>query len=144
MAKSASVTTSQPVPSQQRGLKRGGTTPPGGSKPQTYKLWLAHLLTSERHRKEFTATIQDASHPHFMAATKHAAAYAHGLPTQVIELPAQNPDAVLTGEQIAERVWQRLEQLAQVAPQDRRLQVVASIQGAEAILNAAEPAEVVK
>lgn len=67
-----------------------------------------------------------------------------GMPVQAVEVAEPSAESALTGEQIAERVWQRLEQLAQVAPQDRRLQVVASIQGAEAILNAAEPAEVVK
>lgn len=136
MAKPLAVATSQPVPSQQRGLKRGGTTPPGGSKPQTYKMWLAHLLTSEKHRQAFTATLEDASHPQFLAATKHAAAYAHGMPTQAIEVKDTTPDREMTGEDVRQRLLGSIPILLQTLPGDamERAKFLAGLKQAEIVM----------
>lgn len=86
------------VPKQQRGLRRGNPgNKGGGDKPQTYKLWLKHLLSSEKHRKEFTAVIEDKDHPKFMIATEHAAAYAEGKPVQKLEADVQAQIVVTQG-----------------------------------------------
>lgn len=69
----------------------------GGDKPKTYKMWLAHLLTSEKHRKEFTKVIEDGDHPAFKFATEHAAAYAEGKPTQKIEADVKGSITVTHG-----------------------------------------------
>lgn len=68
-------------------LNRGGTkgNKGGGDKPRTYKMWLASLLTSEKHRKEFTKAMEDSSHSAFMKATEHAAAYAEGKPKETVK-----------------------------------------------------------
>lgn len=49
-------------------------------KTKTYRHWLEERLRAAKHRKAFTNAIEDDTHRHFMRATQHAAAYAHGPP----------------------------------------------------------------
>lgn len=108
----------------------------GGNKPQTYKMWLASLLTSEKHRKEFMAVIQDKSHPAFMAATVHAARYAVGLPTQAIELTTPDPESNLTGEERRMRLLGAIPVLIQTLPasMSERAKLLGAIQQVETVM----------
>lgn len=51
-----------------------------------YRIWLKTLVDSPKHRAEFQRILEDGDHPQFIPATKHAAAYAVGLPTQKVEV----------------------------------------------------------
>ena len=53
-----------------------------GPRPDWYREWLGRLLREKRHKSAFTRAITKDRHPAFMPATKHAAAYAIGLPVQ--------------------------------------------------------------
>ena len=58
------------------------TSRSGGRKPFEYREWLRGLLHDPRHQRAFHTVLTNPKHPHFIAATKHAAAYAEGLPIQ--------------------------------------------------------------
>jgi hypothetical protein len=105
----------------------------GGDKPKTYKLWLASLLDSEKHRKEFAATMEDRNTPAFIAATKHAAAYAHGMPTQAIEVKDTTPDKEMTGEDVRRRLLGAVPALIQTLPGNaqERAQLLADLKAVE-------------
>lgn len=108
----------------------------GGPKPQTYKLWLASLIESEKHRLEFTAVMENKDHPAFMAATKHAAAYAVGMPTQTIEVRPADPDADLTGEAVRSRLLTAIPILLQMLPGNalERATFLAGLKQAEVVM----------
>lgn len=77
------------VPPQQKGLKRGNKGNKGGrSYPKTYKVWLKHLLDSEKHREEFAKQIEDGESTNFKFATEHAAAHAYGKPKETVKADA--------------------------------------------------------
>lgn len=91
--KKTSVETSAPVrmhvPKHGGGQLRNGGKPGnrgGGRKPKEYKAWLASLLDSDTHRKEFEKAMQDRTDPRFEFATKHAAEYGHGKPAATVHL----------------------------------------------------------
>lgn len=118
MPKTLTLTAPNPVPSKQRGLKRGGNhgNKGGGPTSQVYKTWLASLLHSPKHQKEFVAVIENADHPAFIPATKHAAAYAHGLPIQAVQVQDTTPRNALAGEALAELLLHALPLLLQGRP----------------------------
>ena len=72
----------------------GGALRPGGKKgnrgggrhSSEYKLWLATLLRSQRHQREYIRIMEDGDHPAFMAATKHAADHGVGKPVEHIQV----------------------------------------------------------
>ena len=71
---------------------RGGPRPGSGRKPNEYKAWLGKLLDSPEHRAAFEREIQgQGTDKGFAFATKHAAAYAKGLPAQPITGPDGEP-----------------------------------------------------
>lgn len=73
-----------------------------GRRPPEYRQWLSRLLSEKQHRSAFQRAVTKDKHPHFMTATKHAAAYAIGLPVQpMVDLTPKEP-AHLTGLQLAE------------------------------------------
>lgn len=136
MPKKLTLTPSNSVPPQQRGLRRGNPGNKGGvggpSKP--YRIFLADLLASEKHREAFKQTIEDKDSPAFMAATKHAAAYTEGLPTQAIEVKDTTPDKEMTGEDIMRRVLRSIPILLQSATPPERALLLAGIQEAETVM----------
>lgn len=72
-----------------RGPKRGAKN--AGRPKGTYLDWLGELLDSDDHRAEFEAQVKGRrSEKAFSFATKHAAAYKHGLPTQSVELTGKD------------------------------------------------------
>lgn len=88
-----------------RGLRSGNPGNKGGGRhPKTYKLWLASLLDSEKHREEFAKAIEDRSDPAFMAATRHAAEFAHGKPAQRVEVEDKTPDRPVTLDAALEKL----------------------------------------
>ena len=137
---SAEVMTRGTVPQAHGGALLPGGTGAGGRPPNAFREECRRALEDADALGRIKAMIENAStrDRDRLTAMEMLMDRAYGKPMQAVEVKDVTPDAVLTGEQIAERVWQRLEQLAQVAPQDRRLQVVASIKGAEEILNAFE------
>jgi len=73
-----------------------------GRRSTAYKAWLSRLLSEKTHQAAFRRAITKDKHPHFMAATKHAAAYAEGLPVQpTVDLTPKEP-AHLAAQQLAE------------------------------------------
>jgi hypothetical protein len=75
---------------------------PRGGKAFEYKVWLSALLSHKHHQSAFKRAMFKDSHPHFMTATKHAAAYVHGLAVQpTVDLTPKAP-AHLAGIQLAE------------------------------------------
>lgn len=76
----------------------------GGDKPKAYKLWLASLLDSQKHREEFARAIEDRSDPAFMAATRHAAEFAHGKPAQRVEVEDTTPAKPVTLDAALEKL----------------------------------------
>lgn len=72
--------------------RRGGKRPGAGRKPNEYKTWLGRLLDSPEHREAFEAEIKGmGTEKGFAFATRHAAAYHHGLPAQTIQGPDGGP-----------------------------------------------------
>ena len=69
-----------------RGPARGA--PNAGRKPLAYKRWLASLLDSDEHRKEFEAATKSRADPRFEFATRHATEYGHGKPAQDVKVNA--------------------------------------------------------
>lgn len=118
MSKPFAVDSPKLVPAQQRGLRRDGNpgNKGGGPTSQVYKTWLASLLHSPKHQKEFVAVIQNADHPAFIPATKHAAAYAHGMPVQSVQVQDTTPPKALAGEALAELLLHALPLLLQGRP----------------------------
>lgn len=100
-----------------KNLRRGNPGNKGGGNTSTaYKLWLTSLLQSPKHQKAFVSTIQDPAAPQFLAATKHAAAYAHGLPIQAVQVQDTTPRNALAGEALAELLLHALPLLLQGRP----------------------------
>lgn len=103
MAKKATVGAKNSVPATRKGRTRGLRSgnpgnQGGGDKPKTYKLWLKHLLDSQKHRDTFTAAMEDSTHPAFMAATKHASEFGYGKPAQRVEVEDVTPTKDITIE----------------------------------------------
>lgn len=69
-----------------------------GAQPKSYRLWLKHLLDSQKHRDTFTAAMEDSTHPAFMAATKHASEFGYGKPAQRVEVEDVTPTKDITIE----------------------------------------------
>ena len=117
------------------GLRQGNPGNKGGpgTVPTAYKIWLGAMLDSEKHRKAFAKALEDEKSPQFIAATKHAAAYAHGMPTQAIEVKDTTPDREMTGEEIGRRVLATLPGLIQTLPRDvqERAQLLAALNAVE-------------
>lgn len=109
--------------------RREGVSP--GTPPVEYRIWLAALLKSPRHQMAFKRVLEDENHVGFIAATKHAAAYAHGLPIQSVEVKDTTPAPPLAA--VAERVLGALPALLHVLAPDQaaRARVVAAIAAAE-------------
>lgn len=95
MAKSAQKSVGAPFqpgidPRRGKGPKKGA--PNAGRPKGTYQDWLGELLDSPDHRSEFEAQITgQRSEKAFGFATRHAAAYKHGLPAQTIQGPDGGP-----------------------------------------------------
>ena len=88
---SAETSAAVRVPKHGGGRLRNGGKPGnkgGGRKPKEYKAWLASLLDSDTHRKEFEAAMQNHADPRFEFATRHATEYGHGKPAQNVNLNA--------------------------------------------------------
>jgi hypothetical protein len=88
---SAETSAAVRVPKHGGGRLRNGGKPGnkgGGRKPKEYKEWLASLLDSEKHRKEFAAAMESRADPKFEFATRHATEYGHGKPAQTLNLNA--------------------------------------------------------
>jgi hypothetical protein len=62
------------------------------------------LLSQKNHQSAFKRALFKDTHPHFMSATKHAAAYAEGLPIQpTVDLTPQQP-AQLTASALLDAI----------------------------------------
>ena len=96
-----------------------------------YRVWLASALKERRHQTAFLGVLRNPKHPQFIAATKHAAAYAHGLPLQSVVVADVTPPAPIS--EVLPRLVQALPALvAALQPaQAVRAQLVAAIQAAE-------------
>lgn len=134
-----------PAQTRSRGRPKGLTRHEGvspGTPPVEYRIWLAALLRSPRHQMAFKRVIENEEHPGFLTATKHAAAYAHGLPIASVEVKDITPPAPLT--QVAERVLTALPALLTLLPaaQSAQARQLAAIRGLEVIADA--DAEVVE
>ena len=105
--------------------------------------WVGGLRDSDAIRKGFEGVLKNPKHPHYASAMKLMLAYAEGTPIRRIAVADVTPQRQETGQQVSDRVWEAVLRLAATNPQDRRVQVLASIQGAEAKLAQAVPAEVV-
>lgn len=78
-----------------RGPEKGA--PNAGSPTKVYKMWLAARLADPKHQMAFIRALNDDQHPAFAAATKHAAAYAHGAPAQSVTLDGEGLQVVIVG-----------------------------------------------
>lgn len=106
--------------------------------------WVGGLRDSDKVRKGFERVLHNPQHPHYAAAMKLMLAYAEGTPIRRIVVANLPPQRQETGQQVSDRVWEAVLRLAATNPGDRRVQVLAAIQGAEAKLAQAVPAEVVR
>lgn len=106
--------------------------------------WVGALRDDDTVRKGFEGILKNPQHPHYASAYKLMLAYAEGTPIKRIAVADVTPQRQETGQEVSDRVWKAILQLAATNPQDRRVQVLASIQGAEAKLAQAVPAEVVR
>jgi hypothetical protein len=89
---------------QVRSARDVGPTNPRGRPAFDYKAWLSALLSHKNHQSAFKRALFRDTHPHFMTATKHAAAYAEGLPVQpTVDLTPQQPTQ-LTAQQLLEAI----------------------------------------
>lgn len=105
--------------------------------------WVGGLRDDPKIRLGFEKVLQNSAHPHYASAMKLMLAYAEGTPIRRIAVADVTPQRQETGQQVSDRVWAAVLQLAATNPGDRRVQVLAAIQGAEAKLARAVPAEVV-
>ena len=106
--------------------------------------WVGGLRDSDTVRRKFEAVLHNPEHPHYASAMKLMLAYAEGTPIRRVVVADVTPQRQETGQQVSDRVWDAVLRLAATNPQDRRVQVLAAIQGAEAKLAQAVPAEVVR
>jgi hypothetical protein len=73
-----------------------------GERSAEYQVWLRALLQAKGHRSAFKTALTHDKHPHFAFATKHAAAYAIGLPVQpMVDLTPREPVS-LTATQLVD------------------------------------------
>jgi hypothetical protein len=83
-----------------------------GPRSEGYRTWLSALLSQKQHQAAFRRAITKDRHPHFMMATKHAAAYAIGLPVQpMVDLTPREPVSLTAGQ-----LLDALPRLVQVLP----------------------------
>lgn len=106
--------------------------------------WVGSLRDRDDLRRKFEGVLQNPKHPHYAACYKLMLAYAEGTPIKRIAVAEVTPQRLETGQEVSDRVWTAILRLAATNPADRRVQVLASIQGAEAKLAQAVPAEVVR
>ena len=105
--------------------------------------WVGGLRDSPAVRQGFESILHDPTHKHYDSCLKLMLAYAEGTPIKRMVIADLTPQRQETGQQVSDRVWSQVLQLAATNPLDRRVQVLAAIQGAEAKLANAVPAEVV-
>ena len=105
---------------------------PGGV-PTGYRFYMRDIIDSKQHRDEFRRVMENADHPAFMAATKHAAAYAEGLPVQRVEVQ-DSPQEAESGETRFARLAAAVPLLLMLMPGDQRAQMLKQLRAKEEIV----------
>lgn len=131
------------MPKKARRKSAKGTKAEAASTVLGFMDWVGGLRDDPVIRQGFERILRNPYHDHYPAAMKLMLAYAEGTPIRRIAVADVTPQRQETGQEVSDRVWTAILRLAQTNPSDRRVQVLAKIQGAEAKLAQAVPAEVV-
>jgi len=102
-----------------------------GRRTSAYRAWLSRLLSEKNHQSAFKRAITKDTHPHFINATKHAAAYAEGLPTQPIQDVTPQAPAHIAATALLEAIPRLLGILPRSVEAKARLLAVLSTDGEE-------------
>ena len=96
----------------------GGKPGRSGRPSNEFREQMRQILENEHVQAAFMSIITNPEHPQFSQLWTRAAAYAYGLPPQKVELEGSLKTE--TGEQLMERILERLPRVIAVLPIEKR------------------------